>query len=61
MPVVLEVLNEMAVLSTCSSVPRTHCIDLSFSKPFEHCDENEEERIPRDLQKFDQLKEREAC
>ena len=39
-----------------------YCIDLSSSKLFlKHCDKNEEEGIPPVLQKFDQLREREAC
>ena len=49
-PVVPEVLNETTVLFTCFSALLNHCIDLSFSKLFEHCDEKEEEGIPRDLQ-----------
>ena len=50
MPVVPESLNETPVLLDYFFVPRTHYIELSFSKLFEHCDENKEEGIPRDLQ-----------
>ena len=33
-----------------------YCIDLSSSKLFsKHCDKNEEEGIPRDLQNLDQI------
>ena len=40
----------MAEHLTCASAPLNHCIDLSFSKLFEHCGENEEEGIPWVLQ-----------
>ena len=61
--VVPEDLNGLTVHLACSPARQTHCISLSFSKtPFEHCgDKNEVEGIPRVLQKFDQLREREAC
>jgi len=52
----------MAVHSTCSLLhPKIIAFNLSFSKLFEHCGENKEEVIPRVLQNFDHLREKEAC